>query len=149
MYEFKSFIVYFFLIKYILNIMTINQLFKKKPSKEFIENILKLYGINNFEDNKQFTRKDLENLNLCDNLSKITNQFSEYYLPCKLKIYLGNISIKKSITLLRQLLKLYYYNVKSNEKYIKGEKIIVYQILPKHSKKKQINNNSKCVISFY
>ena len=36
--------------------MTINQLFKKKPSKEFIEEILQLYGINNFEDNKQFIK---------------------------------------------------------------------------------------------
>lgn len=128
--------------------MTINQLFKKKPSKEFIEEILQLYGINNFEDNKQFTRKDLENINLCENLNNVANKFQDYYLPCKFKIYLQDISIKKSITLLRQLLKLYDYNVKSNEKYIKGEKIIVYQILPKNSQKKQINNNNKCVISF-
>jgi len=128
--------------------MTINQLFKKKPSKEFIEEILLIYGLENFEDNKQFTRKDLENLNLCDNISNISDKFKDYYLPCKYKIYLQNISIKKSITLLRQLLKLYDYNVKSNEKYIKGEKIIVYQILPKNSQKKQVNSNNKCVISF-
>ena len=128
--------------------MTINQLFKKKPSKDFIEEILKLYGIENLEDSKQFTRKDLENLDLCNNLNEIFEKFNEYYLPCKFNIYLGDITIKKSITLLRQLLKLYDYNVKSNEKYIKGEKIIVYQILPKNSQKKQINNNNKCVISF-
>jgi len=128
--------------------MTINQLFKKKPSKEFIKDILILYGLENFEDNKQFTRKDLKNLNLCDNISKISHTFKDYYLPCKYKIYLQNISIKKSITLLRQLLKLYDYNVKSNEKYIKGEKIIVYQILPKNSQKKKITSNNKCVISF-
>ena len=128
--------------------MTINQLFKKKPSKEFIEEILLLYGINNFEDNKQFTRKDLENINLCENLNNIANKFKDYYLPCKFKIYFHDMSVKKSITLLRQLLKLYDYNVKSNEKYIKGEKIIVYQILPKNSQKKQVNNNNKCVISF-
>jgi hypothetical protein len=128
--------------------MTINQLFKKKPSKEFIKDILILYGLENFEDNKQFTRKDLKNLNLCDNISKISHKFKDYYLPCKYKIYLQNISIKKSITLLRQLLKLYDYNVKSNEKYIKGEKIIVYQILPKNSQKKKITSNNKCVISF-
>jgi len=128
--------------------MTINQLFKKKPSKDVIEEILKLYGIENLEDSKQFTRKDLENLDLCNNLNEISEKFNEYYLPCKFKIYLDDITIKKSITLLRQLLKLYDYNVKSNEKYIKGEKIIVYQILPKNSQKKQINNNNKCVISF-
>ena len=67
--------------------MTINQLFKKKPNKEFIEEILLLYGITNFDDSKQFTRKDLENLNLCSNLSNISEKFKEFYLPCKYKIY--------------------------------------------------------------
>ena len=128
--------------------MTINQLFKKKPSKELIIEVLNIYGIEDFNDLKQFTRKDLEKLDLCNNLNNFACKLEEYYLPCKYKIYLQNINIKKSITLLRQLLKLYDYNVKSNEKYIKGEKIIVYQILPKNTQKKQVNNNNKCVISF-
>lgn len=128
--------------------MTINQLFKKKPSKELIIEVLNIFGIEDFNDSKQFTRKDLEKLDLCNNLNSLSSKLEEYYLPCKFKIYLHNINIKKSITLLRQLLKLYDYNVKSNEKYIKGEKIIVYQILPKNTQKKQVNNNNKCVISF-
>ena len=128
--------------------MTINQLFKKKPSKELIIEVLNIFGIEDFNDSKQFTRKDLEKLDLCNNLNSLSSKLEEYYLPCKFKIYLQNINIKKSITLLRQLLKLYDYNVKSNEKYIKGEKIIVYQILPKNTQKKQVNNNNKCVISF-
>ena len=56
--------------------MTINQLFKKKPSKEFIEIILNLYGINNFDDNKQFTRKDLEKIDLCNNYNHQAKLFS-------------------------------------------------------------------------
>lgn len=128
--------------------MTINQLFKKKPSKELIIKVLNIFDIEDFNDSKQFTRKDLEKIDLCNNLNIFSSKLNEYYLPCKFKIYLQDINIKKSITLLRQLLKLYDYNVKSNEKYIKGEKIIVYQILPKNTQKKQVNNNNKCVISF-
>ena len=129
--------------------MTINQLFKKKPSKELIIEILNIYGIEDFNDSKQFTRKDLEKLDLCNNFNSLSSKLKKnIILPCKFKIYLQNINIKKSITLVRQLLKLYDYNVKSNEKYIKGEKIIVYQILPKNTQKKQVNNNNKCVISF-
>jgi len=128
--------------------MTINQLFKKKPSKELIIKVLNIFDIEDFNDSKQFTRKDLEKIDLCNNLNIFSSKLNEYYLPCKFKIYLQNINIKKSITLLRQLLKLYDYNVKSNEKYIKGEKIIVYQIRPKNTQKKQVNNNNKCVISF-
>ena len=128
--------------------MTINQLFKKKPSKELIIKVLNIFDIEDFNDSKQFTRKDLEKIDLCNNLNIFSSKLNEYYLPCKFKIYLQDINIKKSITLLRQLLKLYDYNVKSNEKYIKGEKIIVYQILPKNSQKKKITSNNKCVISF-
>jgi hypothetical protein len=128
--------------------MTINQLFKKKPSKELIIKVLNIFDIEDFNDSKQFTRKDLEKIDLCNNLNIFSSKLNEYYLPCKFKIYLQDINIKKSITLLRQLLKLYDYNVKSNEKYIKGEKIIVYQIRPKNTQKKQVNNNNKCVISF-
>ena len=128
--------------------MTINQLFKKKPSKELIIKVLNIFDIEDFNDSKQFTRKDLEKIDLCNNLYIFSSKLNEYYLPCKFKIYLQDINIKKSITLLRQLLKLYDYNVKSNEKYIKGEKIIVYQIRPKNTQKKQVNNNNKCVISF-
>lgn len=117
--------------------MTINQLFKKKPSKEFIEEILNLYGIDDLNDSKQFTRKDLEKLDLCNKISKYNDSLKEYYLPCKFKIYLNNMTIRKSVTLLRQLLRLYDYNVKSNEKYIKGEKIIVYQVLPQNCQKKK------------
>ena len=103
-------------------------------------------GINN--KTKIFTRKDLKEHKLIQKLEEIKEEISSYYLPCKRKVYLEDLTIKKSITILRQILKLYDYVVKSNERWIKGEKIIVYQILPKNSLKKPINSNDKCIISF-
>ena len=67
-------------------------------------------------------------------------------MPCKKKVYLNNITEKKSITILRQILKLYDYNVKSVEKYIKGDKLIEYNIYSKN-KNKEFDKN-KCIISF-
>ena len=128
--------------------MTINQLFKQKPSLEVVIELLNLYGIESLDDDKQFNRNNLINLSLIDNLNKFKTKLHEYYLPCKRKVYLEDLTIKKSITILRQILKLYDYVVKSNERWIKGEKIIVYQILPKNSLKKPINSNDKCIISF-
>ena len=128
--------------------MTINQLFKQKPSIEVVIELLNLYGIDGLDDDKQFNRNNLINLCLIDNLNNFKSKLIEYYLPCKRKVYLEDLTIKKSITILRQVLKLYDYIVKSNERWIKGEKIIVYQILPKNSLKKPINSNDKCIISF-
>ena len=128
--------------------MTINQLFKKIPPKEILITLLNLYGIDNFEDSKFFTKKNLCKYDLINNLNNISTNFEEYYLPCKFKIYFKNLTLKKSITILRQLLKLYDYYIKSHEKYIKGEKIIMYQILPKKHTKKYISKTDICVISF-
>jgi hypothetical protein len=128
--------------------MTINQLFKQKPSLEVVVELLNIYGIDDLNDDKQFNRNNLINLNLIENLNKFKHKLQEYYLPCKRNIYIEDMTIKKSITILRQILKLYDYVVKSNERWIKGEKIIVYQILPRNSLKKTINNNDKCIISF-
>jgi hypothetical protein len=128
--------------------MTINQLFKKKPSIEIIIELVNLYGIENLDDDKQFNRNNLINLNLIENLNEFKIKLKEYYLPCKQKVYLENLTIKKAITVLRQILKLFDYIVKSNERWIKGEKIIVYQILPINSLKKPVNDNNKCIISF-
>ena len=60
----------------------------------------------------------------------------EYYLPCKSKIYFSDIVAKKIITILRQCLKLYNYNINYKEQYIKErkKKIQVYKI---------VNNNTK------
>ena len=128
--------------------MTINQLFKQKPPKEVVCELLNIFGLEGFDDDKQFNRNNLINLNLIENLNNFKSKIEEYYLPCKRKIYLENLTIKKSITILRQIIKLYDYIVKSNEKYIKGEKIIVYQINPINTLKKSPNANDKCIISF-
>ena len=72
----------------------------------------------------------------------------EYYLPCKRKVYLEDLTLKKCITILRQLVKLYDYLLKSNEKYIKGEKIIIYYIVPVSMKNPNNKIEKNCVISF-
>lgn len=128
--------------------MTINQLFKKKPQKELVEKVLNIFGLANFDDNKNFTKKDLENIDTLNNMLSIRVLLEEYYLPCKRKVYLDDLTIKKCITILRQLVKLYDYILKSNEKYIKGEKIIIYYIVPVFIKNQNNKTEKNCVISF-
>ena len=128
--------------------MTINQLFTKKPSKELIEKLISSFGLTGFSDDKVFSKRDIDKYSSIQKIKEFKDELSVCYLPCKRKIYIEDLTIKKSITILRQILKLYDHVVKSNERWIKGEKIIVYQILPKNQLKKTITNNDKCIISF-
>lgn len=127
--------------------MTINQLFKNKPSPELFLNILELYNLTGFNDTKSFTKKDLVVFETVKRLEEHIQLLEGFYLPCKAKIYLKNLNEKKSITILRQLLKLFKYNLKSTEKYIQGEKMIEYNIYCMFKKDEQTGED-KCVISF-
>ena len=136
--------------------MAINQLFKIKPSKELVKEIIGLININidkidnmdtdNIENKKFFTIKELNDLNILDKVCFIKNKIKDYYLPCKQKIYFNNITIKKLLTIFRQLLKLYNYKIISVDKYDNGKKFIIYIIthIVQTNNKKNIN----CIISF-
>ena len=129
-----------------------NQLFKKNPPREFIIDILKLYGLNDVTDERSFTRKDLEKLNTVNNLLEYKEELYKYYLPCKGRLYLNDLNEKNIITLLRQLLKTINYTLNSREKYFKGSKFIIYNIISINEKEykpiKISSNTEKTLINF-
>lgn len=127
--------------------MTINQLFKHKPQEEVMIQILELYNLSGLDDTKSFTKKDLSIFNSVQKINDNIKLLEGLYLPCKAKKYLSDLNEKKCITILRQLLKLFKYNLKSTEKYIQGEKMIEYNIYSTF-KKENTTNEDKCVISF-
>ena len=106
-----------------------NQLFKNNPSEEFVISLLNIYGIKDFDDNHYFTKKDLEELNTIKNLNEIKDTLSDYYIPCKAKIYVDDINDKRAITILRQFLKTQNYTLLSKEKYLKGKKYNTYSVI--------------------
>ena len=115
--------------------MTINQLFSKKPNIEIIIKILNCFGLENLDDTKIFTKKDLKEQQLIENLEAIKDEIGSYYLPCKKTKYLEKLTFKKSITLLRQFLKCMDYTCFAKEKYIQGEKYLTYQLMSTDKKK--------------
>ena len=118
-----------------------DQLFKNKPDINLLNDIIKLYGLNDFNDSKLFTKNNLIDLQTVKNIKEMIPRLNEYYLPCKSKLFLSRIDEKKCITILRQLLKLHNYNVFSKEKCIKGIKYNYYQILPYTNNKINTESN--------
>lgn len=136
--------------------MTKNQLFRKIPPKNVVVHILNVFGLKDFDDQRYFSRKDLETLKCVEEMNNtIKPLLGEYYLPCKSRTYLNDLTSKNAITVLRQIVRLYDYNILSKEKYIKGDKFIIYQLTPNVEKKyrpitiENIHNNKKaCTVRF-
>lgn len=128
--------------------MTINQLFKNKPPLSLINELIKGYGLEDINDTKFFSRRDLEINKVVEFMNDFKEKISEYYLPCKKKIYFTDINSRKCITILRQCIKLYNYNLIGKEKYIKSEKIIIYKISPNGNKIIENKKSKGCIISF-
>lgn len=136
--------------------MVKNQLFRKLPSKELALELINAFGLNGFDDYNNFSRKDIIALKTINIIERdLKSKLKICYLPCKARTYLSNINVKNSITILRQVLKTHNYNISSKEKYIKGDKFIIYQLLPISrnsytplSIKYNDKNSSDCVVTF-
>lgn len=127
--------------------MAINQLFKIKPTIKIVQQICLLFNIDiyNLDKKHSFTKKELIDDKFEKYFDTIITLLDIYYLTCKKKIYLDNITIQKSITLLRQILKLYNYSLKSHEHYNNSKKYIIYSVI--YNKKKN-NVSTNGIISF-
>ena len=108
-----------------------NQLFRHSPDEKITLQILSLFGINCFEDNHSFTRKNLEDLKTVEKMNELVYSLSMYYIPCKSKKYLTDLNEKKCITILRQFLRNHNYTLFSKEKFMKGDKQLFYLVIPK------------------
>ena len=132
--------------------MVLNQLFISKPSFELLNTIIKHFGLKSINDTKQFSYLDMNKHNTLTNFNTIESELNKYYLPCKKKKYFNDITTltnKQAITILRQLLKVYNYDLFSKEKFIKGTKYSVYKIISKNDKIFNKNKKKKeIIISF-
>ena len=132
--------------------MVLKQLFVSKPPIELLNNITKGFGLKTLNDTKEFSYIDMNKLNTIQIFNNYENELNKYYLPCKKKKYFNDIKTltnKQAITILRQLLKVYDYDLYSKEKFIKGIKYSVYKIISKNEKIFNLTKKKKeIIISF-
>lgn len=108
--------------------MKINQLFTKKVEVGTLLKVLQCFGLNGLMDRKMFSKSDMVAEKTVERLKSLKTELSEYYLPCKAKVYLDDMNEKKAITVFKQLLRLYGYNLLSKEKNLNGKKVIYYKL---------------------
>lgn len=132
--------------------MVLNQLFSEKPSLELINKIIQKIGLKDINDTSEFTILDLNAHNSITNIRHFVDEIKECYIPCKRSKYVSDITNKTIITILRQFLKIYEYDLISREKYINGIKYLIYKITTKKDKifnkknKKYINKKEITIV---
>lgn len=119
----------------------INQLFKRRPNKEELKKILNCYGLKTLDsDNLRITIYNLEYIDTINKLNNILYILTELYLNCKYH-FIENITNRKAITILRQILRLYNKKMKfyNSKRFIPFYKIYNIEL----KSKIKINNNVK------
>jgi hypothetical protein len=102
-------------------------LFRKKPSKEFVEEILVYLQFLGLHDRKIFIKNDISQ----EKFEEVVTWIEPYYIPCKAKKFLFDLNPSKQITILRHLLRSIDYDLIAQEKVINSNKVTTYQIIQK------------------
>jgi hypothetical protein len=109
-----------------------HQLFKEIPPIEFIVKVIQCFGFKNLEDKGCICKKYFGSMNVIQKLNELLPELRKYYLPCKAKAYLNELSNNSVMTILRQVLRPHNYVVVSREKYVNREKLINYNLVNKN-----------------
>jgi len=126
-------------------LMKKNQLFCKLPTLVLFERFVKIYGLTDINDCRKFTRDILITNQTLERFDGFREELEEYYIPCKSEKYLYDMNEKKLVTVLRQIAKVFDYNVISNEKYLNAHKVLQYALEKNGVGDEYINYNLKII----
>ncbi len=119
----------------------INQLFRTMPDDELLKKILQCFNINDLNDNKEFTKAYLIFYKTNFLLEELIPELVCIYLPCKYNQFLGELTINRSLTILRQIIKLYDYKLNKRALIHDKTKVIYYSIRPIESNIIKVDKN--------
>lgn len=109
--------------------MTINQLFREKPSEELVYRYCHLFGLSGMRDTKWFNKQDMARNSTIQRIhTTILDDLKKLYIGCKARSYLTDIDDNLAITVLRQLVRTLGYTVKRRTTSIGGKRIVEYQL---------------------
>jgi hypothetical protein len=91
--------------------------------------LLNCFGLQSLENTKEFCKDDMIEIKTIDKIEELIPDMILYYLPCKSKIYLKDITIKRCVTILSQFLRMYDYKLVRKERIVNRKKLIYYNIV--------------------
>lgn len=102
-------------------------LFREKPPLELVNMILKTMGFESgIIDTRPFTKDDLRE----ERTEEWLPELEVYYIPCKARRFLDSLTREKFVTIIRHLLRVHNFDLRTQEKVICGVKKTQYRIEP-------------------
>lgn len=102
-------------------------LFREKPPIELVSHILRHMGFENgLLDSRSFTKEDLKE----ETVEEWLPMLEPYYLPCKAKRFLEYLTRDKYVTIIRHLLRIHNFDLRTQERLVGGVKRTYYRIEP-------------------
>jgi len=71
-----------------------NQLFRNIPDLKITLELLSFFGLNSLKDVHSFNKQNLVDLKTTAKFTENIDRISKYYIPCKSRIYLSNLTEK-------------------------------------------------------
>lgn len=99
------------------------------PDKEFLTRLLLCFGVEYFGHDISFTKEHLIKINTIVKVINLVDELTTFYIPCKARLYLHDLTVQKCITILRQILKLHSCYIMSIQKMKFGVKSVYYTIM--------------------
>lgn len=114
------------------------QVFQKLLPPELIKEIVGFFGIYALEKGKSFQNIDLEKLGTLHKIKAKLPILTQYYYPCKAKLFLNedNLTLRRAITILRQIISIKGLALEVREKFVKKTKILIYTVVSEERDKK-------------
>ncbi len=106
----------------------INQLYRSTIPHELFIKLCHCFGYDALNIEYSFNKLDLERLNTVKLVSELRDELSQFYIPCKAKLYLSSLNELKCITIFRQVLRLNNISLISKQRYIKHKKVTFYSL---------------------
>ena len=102
-----------------------NKLFRTPPPREFVEEILQHLKLQGLHERRWFSRDELSLATLDEWLPLL----EPYYIPCKAKRFLSDMTPARVVTILRHILHPLDYDLRTQERMYKLHKTTMYQIV--------------------
>jgi hypothetical protein len=102
-------------------------LMRNMPPQEQVEEWLRRIHIDGFSDSHTFTEHTFP----FEAFNEVLLEAEPYYYPCKAKLYLHcPMTMKRAMTVLRQLVRPHGYTFMTHERLLSGRKFNEYYLIP-------------------
>jgi hypothetical protein len=117
------------------------RLFRQLPPQELVQEILVHLKLQGLTESRWFSKDELS----LSSMDEWIPLLEPYYLPCKAKRFLTEIDASRIITILRHILNPLQYELRTQERMYKLQKMTMYQIYSLHTVILDISANRLCV----